>query len=139
MINDVLLISFCSILSHKEFRFILPITPIAMCICGEGMHQIADEWTINFKKDGGRKGEMKNGITCTFKGKILAILLIITNVPAAIYTGLIHQRGTLDVMLALGNQFQDKNTTNYNVLFLMPCHSTPYYRYLCFHIMHLHL
>ena len=102
-----------------------------MCICGEGMHQIADKWICSVKKDDvTKKSTITKGMHfCTFKGKMLAMFLIITNIPAALYTGLIHQRGTLDVMLALGNQLQNKNNTQDSVLFLMPCHSTPYYRY----------
>lgn len=102
-----------------------------MCICGEGMHQMADKWICSVKKDVTKKSKITKGMhSCTFKGKVLAMFLIITNIPAALYTGLIHQRGTLDVMLALGNQPQNKNNTQHSVLFLMPCHSTPYYRYI---------
>ena len=63
----------------------------------------------------------------SFKGKTLAFFLVLTNVPVALYTGLVHQRGTLDVMRALEGKLTV--TSNPSVLFLMPCHSTPYYRY----------
>ncbi|KDR22580.1 GPI mannosyltransferase 3 [Zootermopsis nevadensis] len=42
------------------------------------------------------------------------------------YFGLIHQRGTLDVMKVLS----DTNHRHTNLLFLMPCHSTPLYSHL---------
>ena len=61
---------------------------------------------------------------------ILVGVLIITNLPVALYTSLLHQRGTLDVMKYVHEEtkFEQVNYNSINVLFLMPCHSTPYYR-----------
>lgn len=55
--------------------------------------------------------------------------LLLSNVPLALYTGLIHQRGALDVM----NHIQKvcprgPDPTSASVFIMMPCHSTPYYR-----------
>ena len=61
------------------------------------------------------------------KAKILVIILVLTNIPAAMYFSLIHQRGTISVMKYIYDASQEKNV---DVLFLMPCHSTPYYRYV---------
>ena len=96
-----------------------------MCICGKGMHCIATASIFaNAKKDDDSNSRNKNGFS--LKCKLLAIFLILTNVPVAFYTGLVHQRGTIDVMRGLeGNIVDDSNTS---ILFLMPCHSTPYYR-----------
>jgi phosphatidylinositol glycan class B len=100
---------------------------MAMLICGKGMHHIATaNSSTNMKKLDDRENSRKNHCL-TFKGKSLAIFLILTNVPVALYTGLIHQRGTLDVMRALGGSIADES--NASILFLMPCHSTPHYRY----------
>ena len=98
-----------------------------MCICGEGLHKVANSCTLDHKKyEDSRKASLRQ---TTLKGKMLAIFLLVTNIPIAIYTGFVHQRGTLDVMKALGDQLHRLNNLNVNVLFLTPCHSTPYYRY----------
>ena len=56
------------------------------------------------------------------------ILLIISNLPLALYTGLIHQRGTVDVLRYLHSEVSQHGADKVDILFLMPCHSTPYYR-----------
>ena len=61
------------------------------------------------------------------KAKILVLILIITNVPIALYFSLIHQRGTVLVTKYIYDVSLEKDT---DVLFLMPCHSTPYYRWV---------
>ncbi|KAF3832606.1 hypothetical protein F7725_026271 [Dissostichus mawsoni] len=50
----------------------------------------------------------------------------------ALYTGLIHQRGSLDVMSRLQTLCDVRNisTMQPDVLLLMPCHSTPYYSHV---------
>jgi len=58
--------------------------------------------------------------------------LLGANLLPALYTGLIHQRGTLDVMSHLQKLcglHGNATSTVPEVLFLMPCHSTPFYRY----------
>ena len=57
-----------------------------------------------------------------------ACALLVMNLIPALYIGLIHQRGTLDVMSHL-RQLCDITDPQPEVLFLMPCHSTPFYRY----------
>ncbi|XP_033737188.1 GPI mannosyltransferase 3-like [Pecten maximus] len=61
------------------------------------------------------------------KAKIFVVILALINIPAALYFGLIHQRGTVVVMKYLHDQSLDKTM---DILFLTPCHSTPYYSYL---------
>ena len=56
------------------------------------------------------------------------IFLIATNLPLALYTCLIHQRGTVDVMKFLHDEAVILGDNNIDVMFLMPCHSTPYFR-----------
>lgn len=61
-----------------------------------------------------------------------AFVLLASNLVAALYTGLIHQRGTLDVMSRLQTLCDVSSTSTPSrpdVLLLMPCHSTPFYRY----------
>ncbi|MCO5591543.1 hypothetical protein L7F22_045529 [Adiantum nelumboides] len=54
--------------------------------------------------------------------------LLITNIPIALYTSVVHQRGTEAVMHFLSEEIARGRATN--VAFLMPCHSTPYYSFL---------
>lgn len=61
------------------------------------------------------------------KAKICVIILLVTNIPVAMYFCLIHQRGTILVMKYLHDASQEQNI---DVMFLMPCHSTPYYSYI---------
>nr|XP_054754334.1 GPI mannosyltransferase 3-like [Lytechinus pictus] len=97
-----------SFTSHKEFRFILPIVPICMLFCGL------------FMDDMYRRGKSK-----------LLVLYLLFNVPAIIYFGLVHQRGVLDVMGYVREVAEDYSTGQQrSVMFLMPCHSTPFYSHV---------
>ncbi|XP_072038119.1 GPI mannosyltransferase 3-like [Amphiura filiformis] len=102
------IIAVYSCLSHKEFRFILPIMPLAICICGAFFQLVHGSsratWTVAF--------------------------LVVTNLPVALYTGMLHQRGTLDVTMHLQMSQLELDTKGPSVLFLMPCHSTPYYSHV---------
>jgi hypothetical protein len=54
--------------------------------------------------------------------------LIVTNLPLALYTSVLHQRGTLDVMKYIADQsMRTVDGQQSSVMYLMPCHSTPYY------------
>nr|XP_061796395.1 GPI mannosyltransferase 3-like isoform X1 [Nerophis lumbriciformis] len=93
-----------SFFPHKEFRFIYPVLPFCMIFCGVSMAHMR-EW--------------RRAAACGLLG---------TNLFLALYTGLIHQRGTLDVMSHI--RILCYNVSEPNVLFLMPCHSTPYYSHI---------
>lgn len=93
-----------SFISHKEFRFLLPILPFCHCIIGNYM--------ASLKK----------------MARTVYLVLIITNLPLCIYFGLIHQRGPLDTINFLASSATDN--LNATFLFLMPCHSTPLYSHL---------
>nr|DBA31736.1 TPA: hypothetical protein GDO54_007521 [Pyxicephalus adspersus] len=92
-----------SFLSHKEFRFIYPVLPLCMIFCGFSFSHFK-----RWKK--------------TFVG-----LLVISNLLPALYTGLVHQRGALDIM---SNIQQLCNKENSSLLVLMPCHSIPHYSHV---------
>ncbi|KAK7488449.1 hypothetical protein BaRGS_00020234 [Batillaria attramentaria] len=71
--------------------------------------------------------------------KYLVILLALSNLLPLLYFSLIHQRGTMDVMNHLYDAISkarqnDTSPTSVNtavdILFLMPCHSTPFYSFL---------
>ncbi|KAG9489380.1 hypothetical protein GDO78_005391 [Eleutherodactylus coqui] len=92
-----------STLSHKEFRFIYPVLPLCMIFCGFSFSNIK-RWK-----------------------KAAIGLLVLSNLLPALYTGLIHQRGALDIMT---NVQQLCHKENSSLLVLMPCHSIPYYSHV---------
>uniref|UniRef100_A0A182UQ54 Mannosyltransferase n=1 Tax=Anopheles merus TaxID=30066 RepID=A0A182UQ54_ANOME len=116
----ILLLSVCftvlvySLLAHKEFRFLLPVLPMCLFITADYLAR----WS--------RKASSKM-IWFT------ALLILSVNGLMAGYTGLVHQRGTLDVMPYLATtakDYRDEFNNPANILFLMPCHSTPFYSHV---------
>ncbi|XP_078600609.1 GPI alpha-1,2-mannosyltransferase 3-like [Branchiostoma floridae x Branchiostoma japonicum] len=95
-----------SFLGHKEFRFIMPVVPLAMMSCGLWLHWLTPWLRVT-----------------------TVVFLLVTNLPLALYTSLVHQRGTVDVMSFL-SQEADRHGQDMSVLFLMPCHSTPFYSHV---------
>ncbi|XP_061132290.1 GPI mannosyltransferase 3 [Syngnathus typhle] len=93
-----------SLLPHKEFRFIYPVLPFCFIFCGVAMAHLR-AWR-----------------------RAAAGGLLVSNLLIALYTGLIHQRGALDVMSHV--RALCHNVSEADVRFLMPCHSTPYYSHV---------
>lgn len=110
-----------SILGHKEFRFVLPVLPLALMFSGYCLASMSQ----SKGKNQHRKGSLS-------RLQLSVILLVITNVPMALYMSLFHQRGTEDVMYYLSKEAHDGRVRS--VLFLMPCHSTPYYSTLHYNL-----
>ncbi|XP_037689823.1 GPI mannosyltransferase 3 isoform X3 [Choloepus didactylus] len=94
-----------SMLSHKEFRFIYPVLPFCMVFCG---------YSLNHLK--------------IWKKPAISFLFL-SNIMLAFYTGLVHQRGTLDVMSHI-QELCYNGPSNSSVFVMMPCHSTPYYSHV---------
>ncbi|XP_068168046.1 GPI mannosyltransferase 3 [Antennarius striatus] len=96
-----------SFLPHKEFRFIYPVLPFCMIFCGISLARLK-AWR-----------------------RAAAFMLVISNLAGALYTGLVHQRGTLDVMTHLQTLCDVHGFSSPpDILFLMPCHSTPFYNFV---------
>uniref|UniRef100_A0A3Q3A662 Mannosyltransferase n=1 Tax=Kryptolebias marmoratus TaxID=37003 RepID=A0A3Q3A662_KRYMA len=98
-----------SFLPHKEFRFIYPVLPFCMVFCGTSLAHLK-AWC-----------------------RAATTVLVVSNSVLALYTGLIHQRGVLDVMdpvQALCDVSRNSSVPQPDVLFLMPCHSTPFYSHV---------
>ncbi|KAK8969474.1 Dol-P-Man:Man(7)GlcNAc(2)-PP-Dol alpha-1,6-mannosyltransferase [Platanthera guangdongensis] len=106
-------------LGHKEFRFVLPVLPLALIFSGYSLAELSQ--SMHFRP---RKWRF---LCMRFPSRMqLSILfLIATNVPMALYMSLVHQRGSEDVMYYLSKEAKDGKIKS--ILFLMPCHSTPYY------------
>ncbi|XWS73170.1 hypothetical protein CRYUN_Cryun02cG0102800 [Craigia yunnanensis] len=115
-----------SILGHKEFRevslkFVLPVLPISLIFSGYSLAAL--------EKCGSPNGKRKIS-SCIYNKwpsrKQLAIFfLLATNIPMALYMSLVHQRGTEDVMNYISKEAVKEKVKS--ILFLMPCHATPYY------------
>lgn len=100
-----------SLLNHKEFRFLLPVLPMALYLVADYLARVS------------RK--LKDVLVW-----FIAITLLVGNVVPAWYLGFVHQRGTLDVMPKLAKLLRESEEKDPSVMFLMPCHSTPYYSHI---------
>ncbi|KAK6942377.1 GPI mannosyltransferase [Dillenia turbinata] len=113
-----------SVLGHKEFRFVLPVLPIALLFSG---YFLAALGSSNIS-DGSGKESSKFWAVSKFKLWPAVIFLLATNLPMTLYMSLCHQRGSEDVMSYLAKEAYDDKVKS--ILFLMPCHATPYYSVL---------
>ncbi|XP_037030520.1 GPI mannosyltransferase 3 [Bradysia coprophila] len=103
-----------SLLPHKEFRFILPILPMCLYITSDYLSR----WS--------RKA---NDVLIW----IVSLALLIANVAPAAYLSIVHQKGTVDVMphlAKIAKEYKDEDGHRAKLLFLMPCHSTPYFSHI---------
>lgn len=106
-----------SVLGHKEFRFVLPVLPLALLFSGYSLAKLSQQQHSSNKKSNKNKS--------FWKIKPALFFLLVTNIPMALYMTMVHQRGTEDVMNYLAKEANQRNVKS--VLFLMPCHSTPFY------------
>ncbi|XP_050208020.1 mannosyltransferase APTG1 [Mercurialis annua] len=117
-----------SLLGHKEFRFVLPVLPIALMFSGYALSVLERPHFL----DGKRAGSSKTRTRWPSKVGFAVIFLLATNIPMAFYMSLVHQRGTEDAMVYLSKEAQREKVKS--ILFLTPCHATPYYSTLHFNI-----
>ena len=98
-----------------------------ICFAAKGLHKLIGEETLADKaNETTPKDNTESNWFVTKKGYFMG-LFVSLNVVAGLYTGLVHQRGTLDVMEFLRRELKERSI-DHSVLFLMPCHSTPFYR-----------
>lgn len=100
-----------SLLSHKEFRFILPLLPLLLYTSFACINRLNVRVTA-----GVRKG--------------LIAMLVCSNVMTGLFFSVIHQRGTLAVMGILRDEIARADISSADTLILTPCHSTPLYSHL---------
>eukprot|EP00250_Pteridium_aquilinum_P023112 c26218_g1_i1 orf=91-1770(+) len=135
-----------SLLGHKEFRFVLPVLPLGLMFAGfalASMQQSSGDRLldsasesieiVNPSKSAKKKLDDKTAISSR-KGKrqfwyrATVLGLLVTNIPTALYTSVVHQRGNEAVMHFLSKEISNGRAES--VMFLMPCHHTPYYSFL---------
>ncbi|XP_052180477.1 mannosyltransferase APTG1 isoform X1 [Diospyros lotus] len=109
-----------SVLGHKEFRFVLPVLPIALIFSGYSLATIGKA-NSSYKPKGPPGIHRKKPL----KMHLAVLFLLASNLPMALYLSLVHQRGTEDVMNYLS--VEALNGKVENILFLTPCHAAPYY------------
>lgn len=100
-----------SLLSHKEFRFILPLLPLLIYTSFAYLNRLNIRVTAKVRKG-------------------LVAMLVCSNVMTGLYFSTIHQRGTLTIMEVLRGEITRANTSLMDTLILTPCHSTPLYSHL---------
>ncbi|XP_005178617.2 LOW QUALITY PROTEIN: GPI mannosyltransferase 3-like [Musca domestica] len=103
-----------STVEHKEFRFVCVLLPLCLYIASDTLTR----WSYKASR-----------ISLWF----VAILIIVGNAIPAWYLSTIHQRGPIDVMTKLNHiasEYKSEQNRPANILFLMPCHSTPYYSHI---------
>ncbi|CAA2957128.1 GPI mannosyltransferase 3 [Olea europaea subsp. europaea] len=110
-----------SLIGHKEFRFVLPVLPIALMFAGYTLAKMTESDPLKSKK----KVSIGSSMNCFSKVQMPVFFLLATNLPMALYMSMVHQRGTEDVMNYLS--IEAVNNRVESILFLMPCHATPYY------------
>ncbi|GAB7355023.1 hypothetical protein MBLNU459_g5625t3 [Dothideomycetes sp. NU459] len=126
-ISVVGFIAVMSLISHKEVRFIYPLLPI--------LHVLAAEPVARFFHPLPWPGSAAK--------KSILVAAVSLNVALALYASLVHQRGVVDVTHFLRHEHERKLSAGAGtagltpprrpettVLFLMPCHSTPWRSHL---------
>jgi len=128
----LLTIGTLSCIAHKEVRFIYPLLPI--------LHVIAAPVASTFfLEEKATTIQSKIFTSTNIRRKPLLLIIILVNLLIAGYTSLVHQRGVVDVMGFLRNEFESLPAEQQSsdptqqfsmngtfVAFLMPCHSTPW-------------
>uniref|UniRef100_A0A914RED3 Mannosyltransferase n=1 Tax=Parascaris equorum TaxID=6256 RepID=A0A914RED3_PAREQ len=104
LVISLFYIIFHSFLAHKEHRFLLPVIPLLSIYAGYFFV-----------------------IRC-----VLIILLLLVNIPLAVYTGLYHQIGpfTASDFIAKHAMITFGKNKHFSVLQLMPCYSMPQYSHM---------
>ena len=109
-------VTFLSLISHKEVRFIYPLLP--------ALHVLTAAQVTRFIQP------LSNARYAA------ALVLILLNILIALYASQIHQRGVIDVIDYLRQQhelrLEQDSLSRTSVGFLMPCHSTPWRSHLVY-------
>ncbi|XP_011644025.1 GPI mannosyltransferase 3 isoform X2 [Pogonomyrmex barbatus] len=111
MITIIWTIFVYSWLPHKEFRFILPLFPMVICVICSCIHSFKTYCSLQFYN-------------------IITSVSISINLAAILYFSLIHQRAPLVIMDILRHEITQADSSITDTLFLTPCHATPLYSHL---------
>lgn len=112
LISILVTLAVLSTVEHKEFRFVTSLLPLCLYICTETLSR----WSYRASRT-------------QLWGA--ALLILLGNLAPAWYLSTVHQKGPIELMPKLqeiAKDYRDERGQRANILFLMPCHSTPYYR-----------
>ena len=104
-----------STIEHKEQRFILPLFPVILCYAAKFSHEII--------------------IRRELHRKAIATSVLVLNILPLIYLLFWHKVGPTNVVSNLAKEFNALGNDSYykkDILFLLPCHSAPFYSH--FHL-----
>jgi phosphatidylinositol glycan class B len=113
-----------SLPAHKEFRFLLPALQLAMPYCGVGAAYLIEEGQRKTKNVAVAAASFASSSTVR---KNFAVSMLGLQVPITLFFSMYHQRAQVQVMRYLQTS---QSTSSLSVLFLTPCHTTPYYSYI---------
>ena len=94
-----------SLPAHKEIRFLLPALQLLIPFCGLGVSEYADS-KLRYRR-------------------FWIISAFMIQVATFAYFGIYHQRGQVEAMFEISKMLNGNITRS--ILFLTPCHATPYY------------
>jgi phosphatidylinositol glycan class B len=127
------------VISHKEHRFLLPILPLLSIIIAQWLCSVYSKCDVGIAKKTDSIKPVEILRLTNFWRTLVSpirywlIFLLMTNLPIALYTCLLHQRAPIDVMQFISNEaYRVKQSPDdrLHALFLMPCHSTPFYSHV---------
>ncbi|KAJ1926378.1 glycosylphosphatidylinositol anchor biosynthesis, partial [Tieghemiomyces parasiticus] len=122
-----------SLLEHKEARFLTCLLPIWLTLSGAGLSAFFSPQTTAATTKSAFD-TIRSALHYPFgsRRQLLLAALTIGSLGAIGYTNLVHQRGVVDVVNYLSGDVRRQSTQPraHHILFLMPCHSTPYYSHL---------
>ncbi|XP_068143172.1 GPI mannosyltransferase 3 [Drosophila tropicalis] len=114
LITILLTLIVLSTVEHKEFRFVSTLLPLCLYVTADSLSR----WSYNASMT---------------KLWATALIILLGNVVPAWYLSTIHQKGPIELMPKLrqiAQEYRDERDYRANILFLMPCHSTPYYSHI---------
>ncbi|GAB6022258.1 hypothetical protein CHUAL_006389 [Chamberlinius hualienensis] len=103
-------ISIYSLIPHKEFRFLMPLLPLAFSMTGKYLASI--EHGKSF-----------------WNARNFFIISLIVNVNLSVFFGLFWGRGPLEAIEQVAKRVENDSNIR-SVMFLTPCHSMPLYSHL---------
>ncbi|XP_030567186.1 GPI mannosyltransferase 3 isoform X1 [Drosophila novamexicana] len=103
-----------STVEHKEFRFVSSLLPLCLYVSAEALSR----WSYRASRT---------------QLWAAALVILVGNVVPGWYLSTVHQKGPIELMPKLreiAQEYRDEREHRANILFLMPCHSTPYYSHI---------
>lgn len=115
-ISSLTFVTIMSLIAHKEVRFIYPLLPGLLVLAAGPFSQFFSPLLLP-------KTAVK---------KMLLFSFLAVNAILALYISQVHQRGVIDVLHYLRHSHELKALSNTTIMFMMPCHSTPWRSHLIY-------